>query len=343
MRILVVDDSSFMRKVISDMLNSDPEFTVVGTARDGFDALEQIEKLHPDVITLDVTMPRMDGLTALKHIMKECPLPVVMLSSFTREGAETTLKALEYGAFDYVLKPSGAVSFDMYKVQEELIGKIKAAKHMHLPKLSLPTIKSAKVSTEFSRKTILVGASTGGPPAIERILLGLPENIPATLIVQHMPPVFTKFFAERLSSICKCEVKEAKDDDSIVANRALIAPGGFHMVVGTDEKVHLNQEPPLHGVRPAVDPMMKSAANVFGSQTVGVLLTGMGQDGAQGMQAIKQNGGFTIAQDESTSIVFGMPKAAIALNCADNVLPLQQISTEIMRICQKQTTQPKSK
>lgn len=337
MRILVVDDSTFMRKIISDILNSVPEFTVVGTARDGSDALEQIEKMHPDVITLDVTMPRMDGLTALKHIMKQYPLPVIMLSSFTREGAETTLKALEYGAFDYVLKPSGAVSFDMYKVKEELIGKIKAAKQMHFPKRSCASAIQSKVPKDFSRKTILIGASTGGPPAIEHILLSLPENIPATLIVQHMPPGFTKFFSERLSSICKFKVEEAEENDSVTANRALLAPGGYHMTVGADEKVHLNQESPQHGVRPAVDPMMKTAADVFGSETVGVLLTGMGQDGAQGMQAIKQNGGFTIAQDEATSTVFGMPKAAIDLESADRVLPLQQIAPEIVRACQKQT------
>ena len=335
MRVLVVDDSAFMRKVISDMLNSDPELTVVGTARDGLDALEQVEKLHPDAITLDVTMPRMDGLTALKRIMDEHPVPVVMVSSFTREGADVTLKALEYGAFDYVLKPSGAVSRDFHKVKEELIAKIKSAKEARLLKQNLPPVLSSEKATDFSDKVILIGASTGGPPAIEHVLLGLPENIPAILIVQHMPPSFTKFFAERLSGICKFNVKEAEENDPILRNQALIAPGGWHMTVGSDDRVHLNQNPQLHGVRPAVDPMMQTAANVYSSETLGVLLTGMGQDGAQGLRAIKQSGGFTIAQDESTSTIFGMPKSAIELNCVDKVLPLPLIAQEIVRKCQK--------
>jgi len=343
MNVLVVDDSAFVRKIISDMLNSDPELTVVGSARDGLEALKQIEKLHPDVITLDVTMPRMDGLTALKHIMNEQPLPVIIVSSFTREGAETTLKALELGAFDYVLKPSGAVFLDMHRIREDLIGKIKASKQARFLKRSLPVAQSLKQTTELSEKVILIGASTGGPPAIEHILLSLPENIPPTLIVQHMPPSFTKFFAERLSIICKFKVKEAEENDPITRNRALIAPGGYHMTVETDEKVHLNQNPPLHGVRPAVDCMMETAANVYSSKTLGVLLTGMGQDGAQGMKAIKKAGGFTIAQDEKTSTIFGMPKAAIELNCIDKVLPLPEIAQEIMHMTQKQNPHDKQK
>ena len=336
MRILVVDDSALMRKFISDMLNSEAEMTVVGTARDGLEALEQIEKLHPDVVTLDVTMPRMDGLTALKHIMNEHPLPVIMLSSFTREGAETTLNALEYGAFDYVLKPSGAISLDIHSVKEALIGKIKAAKNAKFPKRPLPvTAPTTELTGEFSKKAILIGASTGGPPAIEQILVNLPAKIPATLIVQHMPPGFTQFFADRLSTMCKFAVKEAKQGDAVEKNRVLIAPGGYHMTVDTDERVHLNQNPTEHGVRPAVDPLMKTAAEVYTSETLGVLLTGMGRDGALGMQAIKQAGGFTIAQDEATSAIFGMPKAAIDLQCVDRVLPLQQIPNELVRVSQK--------
>ena len=333
MRILVVDDSSFMQKLIKDILNSDPELNVVGTASDGVDAIEKAARLHPDVITLDINMPRMDGLTALKHLMEQNPTPVIMLSSLTREGANDTLKALDYGAVDYVLKPSGPVSLDAHKVKEELINKIKAAGHARIVK-NRSTVPLLGKTHSFKKKIILIGASTGGPPAVENILIGLPKDIPPILLVQHMPPVFTRSFANRLGNICKFKVKEAEEGDLIVGNSALVAPGGYHMTVGTDERVHLNSDPPLHGVRPAVDPMMESAARNYGAEALGILLTGMGRDGALGMKAVKQHGGLTIAQNEESCVIFGMPKAAIEEGCVDEVLPLSRISREIISVCQ---------
>jgi two-component system chemotaxis response regulator CheB len=328
--VLIVDDSVFMRKVVSDLVSSDPELNVVGTAIDGVDALEKISKLHPDVVTLDVAMPRMDGLTTVKHIMEHCPIPVIMLSSATSEGAETTLKALEYGAIDYVLKPSGAISLDVHKVRDELIDKIKAAAHAklimhdHIVGPLFPPLQSSL------GKIVLLGASTGGPPAIEDILLELPENCPPILIVQHMPAGFTRSFAERLDHLCKFRVEEAKEEDPIVNGQALLAPGGYHMTVGRDRRVHLDTSPPVHGVRPAVDPMMETAADVYGSRAIGVLLTGMGRDGCSGMEAIKKKGGSTIAQDEASCTIFGMPRAAIEKGVVDKVLPLTKISHELV-------------
>ncbi|MEM2241972.1 MAG: chemotaxis response regulator protein-glutamate methylesterase [Candidatus Bathyarchaeia archaeon] len=327
----MVDDSALMRKMIKDLLNSDPEVTVVGTAVNGVDALEKIRELSPDVVTLDVNMPKMDGLETLKRIMSEHPLPVVMLSNLTKEGAEATLKALEYGAVDYIAKPSGEISLDIEKVRGELITKVKTAARAklirHKPILPLE-ISSCKID-----RVVLIGASTGGPPAIEKILSCLPEAAPPILIVQHMPPGFTRSFAERLNRYCKFEVKEAEEGDRIQPGKALIAPGGYHMIVGSDKRVHLDESPPIHGVKPAVDPMMMTAAEVFKSKNVGVLLTGMGSDGALGMKMVKQHGGYTIAQDEETSVIFSMPKAAIEAGCVDKILPLAEIPIEIMRVC----------
>jgi two-component system chemotaxis response regulator CheB len=319
-----------MRKVISDLVSSDPELNVVGTAMDGVDALEKISKLHPDVVTMDVAMPRMDGLTAVRHIMEQCPVPMIMLSSATSEGAETTLNALECGAVDYVLKPSGAISLDIHKVRDELVNKVKAAanarlvRHGHAVCSSIPPLQATR------GRIVLLGASTGGPPAIEDILLELPENSPPMLIVQHMPPGFTRSFSERLDHLCKFRVKEAKEQDLITQGQALLAPGGYHMTVGKDRRVHLDTSPAVHGVRPAVDPMMETAADVYGSRAIGVLLTGMGRDGASGMEAVKKNGGSTIAQDEATCTIFGMPKAAIEKGVVDKVLPLNKISCELI-------------
>jgi two-component system chemotaxis response regulator CheB len=334
MRVLVVDDSAFMRKIITDILSSDPELNVVGTAFDGVDAMRKVATLHPDVMTLDVAMPRMDGLATLKHIMDQNPLPIIMVSSTTREGTETTLKALEYGAMDYVTKPSGEISLNMGEVKNELITKIKNARNAKIIKHEQMIYKPIQHKQEFKSKVILMGASTGGPQALEGILTKLPEDTPPILIVQHMPAGFTKSFAERLEQLCKFEVKEAEEGDNIVARRALLAPGGYHMTVGQDERVHLNTGPALHGVRPAVDPMMEAAAKIYQSKTIGVILTGMGRDGALGMKAVKNCGGTTIAQDEATSTIFGMPKAAIEEGCVDETLPISEIPQEIVRKCQ---------
>ena len=334
LRVLVVDDSAFMRKIITDILSSDSELNVVGTAFDGVDAIRKVTTLHPDVMTLDVAMPRMDGLETLKFIMDHNPLPIVMVSSTTREGTETTLKALEYGAIDYVTKPSGEVSLNMGDVKNDLITKIKNARNAKLIKHRQMIYEPIQHKQEFKSKVILIGASTGGPQALEGILTKLPEDIPPILMVQHMPAGFTRSFAERLKHLCKFEVKEAEEGDNIVARRALLAPGGFHMTVGRDERTHLNTEPAIHGVRPAVDPMMETAARVYLFKTIGVILTGMGTDGALGMKTVKNCGGTTIAQDEVTSTIFGMPKAAIEEGCVDETLPISEIPQEIVRKCQ---------
>jgi two-component system chemotaxis response regulator CheB len=323
-----------MRKIIADILSSDPELEVVGTAFDGVDALSKVATLHPDVMTLDVAMPRMDGLSTLKSIMEQNPIPIVMVSSATREGAETTLKALEFGAIDYVTKPSGEISLNMSGVKNDLITKIKNARNVKIIKHEQMIYEPIQHTQQFKSKVILMGASTGGTQAIEGILTKLPEDTPPILMVQHMPAGFTKSFAERLRRLCKFEVKEAEEGDNIVARRALLAPGGYHMTVGHDERVHLNTEPAMHGVRPAVDPMMETAAKVYQSRTIGVILTGMGRDGALGMKTVKNFGGTTIAQDESTSTIFGMPKAAIEEGCVDETLPISEIPKEIVRKCQ---------
>ncbi|MBC7131463.1 chemotaxis response regulator protein-glutamate methylesterase [Candidatus Bathyarchaeota archaeon] len=320
-----------MRKMIKDLLNHDPEITVVGTAVDGIDALNKIRMLSPHVVTLDVNMPKMDGLTTLQKIMEENPLPVIMVSSLTTEGAEATLKALDCGAVDYVAKPSGEISLDIEKIRNTLIEKIKMAAKanvvIHKP------VSPLSLSLTQLDNVILIGASTGGPPAIEKILSCLPAVVPPILIVQHMPSGFTKSFANRLNKHCKFEVKEAEEGDSIQPSLALVAPGGYHMIVGKDKRVHLDSSPPLHGVRPAVDPMMMTAAEVFGDKTIGVLLTGMGRDGAWGMKAVKQHGGYTIVQDKKSCVVFGMPKAAIEEGCVDEILPLHKIPRRLIRLC----------
>ncbi|MEM3731133.1 MAG: chemotaxis response regulator protein-glutamate methylesterase [Candidatus Bathyarchaeia archaeon] len=335
LRVLVVDDSVFMRKVISEIISSDPQLNVVGTAADGIDALEKIATLKPDVVTLDVNMPRMDGLTTLKHIMEQNPIPVVMLSSATQEGAAITFKALELGAVDYIPKPSGELSLDIGKIRDEIITKIKTAAQAKIASRIKGTRHLIQFREKPREKIITIGASTGGPPAIEEILEQLPKDVPPILIVQHMPVGFTKPFANRLDSLTQFSVKEAEEGDKIIPGQALVAPAGFHMIVTKDKRIHLDLRPPIHGVRPAVDPMMETTAQVYKSQAIGVLLTGMGRDGALGMKAIKNYGGVTIAQNEESCTVFGMPKAAIEEGCVDKVLHISQIAEEIIRQCQQ--------
>ena len=332
-KVLVVEDSIFMRNVISDIINSDPQLQVIGTARDGEEALSKLDVLEPDVITLDIEMPRMDGLSVLKQIMKRKPKPVIMLSALTREGAIYTLKALDYGAVDYITKPSGNISLDLHTIKDEIISKIKMAASANLPKLKIKPISIE--SCELGDNVVAIGASTGGPQALTYVLTSLPQNIPPILIVQHMPEGFTKSFAERLDKLCKFKVKEAEEGDYISKDLVLIAPGGFHMAVSKTGRIRLDRTPPIHGVRPAVDPMMTSVARFYKSRAVGVILTGMGRDGAYGMKKIKEYGGVTIAQDEKTSVVFGMPKAAIEEGCVDVVLPLHKIPIEIMWRCRR--------
>ncbi|AVX20749.1 two-component system, chemotaxis family, response regulator CheB [Carboxydocella sporoproducens DSM 16521] len=339
LKVLVVDDSAFMRQYITRILESSGKIKVVGYAKNGQEAIEKVQELKPQVMTLDVEMPVMNGLEALKIIMEQFPLPVVMLSSLTTEGAEATIKALELGAVDFVAKPSGQISFDLDKVQEELIIKVSNAALAKLKKtsssLSLLPQTGAKL-TAFQRvsKLVAIGTSTGGPRALQEVVTQFPRNLPAAiLIVQHMPRGFTKSLAERLDSISHLVVKEAEDGEEIKNGIVYIAPGDYHMEVRQNQGsyfISLNQSPPVSGHRPSVDVMMKSVARL-NLPKIGVIMTGMGGDGSDGMVEIKKSGGKTIAQDESSCVVFGMPKVAIQKGGVDVVVPLNKIALEIMK------------
>lgn len=332
-RVLVVDDSAFMRHTLTRHLEADPDITVVGQACDGQDALAQISALEPDVITLDVAMPRMDGLTALRRIMAECPTPVVMLSAFTQQGARATVQALMWGAVDFAPKPS--VAAHIGSVAAELIAKVKiAAVAPTSPRLppSLPrAFKQAPLPFRKGDPLIVVGASTGGPRALRQLLSDLPPDLPAAMvIVQHMPPYFTRALAQRLNENSPLAVQEAANGDRLARGLALVAPGNFHLRLDGYTRVSLNQEPRRNGVRPAVDVSMESAAAQHGPATIGVVLTGMGRDGASGARRIKEAGGKVIAEHESTSIAYSMPRSVVEAGLADRVTPLPQIATTLV-------------
>ncbi len=341
---LVVDDSAFIRRVISDILESDKDIDVVGVARNGEDAINKVASLRPDVITLDIEMPKMDGLTALSHIMDRYPTPIVMVSSMDRREADIAVRALEHGAVDFVSKPARIT--EMGERVEELVEKIKTAAQVDVKRLKLsPSDKSyikdvPALSLDQQFRVITIGASTGGPKAIFQILSDLPRDLSAAvLVVQHMGAGFTTSFAARLDSISTWDVVEAKDGDELRPGKIILAPGGYHMVV--EKKmingrisgvVHLNQSPKVNNVRPAVDITMKSVAEAYGSANLGVILTGMGSDGAIGLKAIKENGGKTLAEDKSTCIVYGMPKAAFELGIVDSVVTLPNMVKGIVEM-----------
>ncbi|MGO8807307.1 MAG: protein-glutamate methylesterase/protein-glutamine glutaminase, partial [Candidatus Bathyarchaeia archaeon] len=314
-KLLIVDDSLFMQKILVDLVQSDPQIKVVGTARNGEEALSKIENLHPDIVTMDIEMPKMDGLAAVQKIMEADPVPIVMVSALTQRDAELTLKGLEYGAIDYVHKPSGSLSLDIDIVKDELISKIKIASFSNVNRVKTIVHDTLNRNIKNHDKIISLTASTGGPPAITEILRGLPADVPPILIVQHMPKGITRFFAQRLSDVCKFQVKEAEEGDKIQGGLALIAPGGFHMIVTKGKRIALTTGHPVNFVRPSGDVTMISSAEAFGSKNIGVILTGIGVDGAKGIKAIKEKGGFTIAQDERTSVVYGMPKTAFETGC----------------------------
>lgn len=349
--VLVVDDSAFMRKVISDMLNSAPGIKVVATARNGVEALEKMVKFKPRVITLDVEMPRMDGITTLKHIMVNNPTPVVMLSSLTRQGSRETLEALSLGAIDFVPKPSGAISLDLIKVREELVAKVKAAararvagEKIHLPSVisHTPEVRAGSVAPGMgitakapllpqAQRVVAIGSSTGGPKALEQVITRLPADLPAgVLITQHMPAGFTRSMAERLDRLSSLRVKEAENGDLVRDGQVLVAPGGYHLKLDRNKKVTLSQDPPVQHVRPSVDVMMSSIAEKFRGSPIGVILTGMGKDGTQGMKSLKEVGGKTIAQDRETASIFSMPGSVIKSGYADRVVPLPDIAAQIL-------------
>lgn len=339
-RVLVVDDSALMRKVISDTINNDPALEVIDKAKNGREALEKTFNLRPDVVTLDVNLPVVGGITVLEKILQKRPTRVIMLSAYTREGTAATMKALELGAVDFVAKPSGEVSLDIYKLKEEIISKIKLAAKIGLDRF-LPTSASSEAGQApgiklfpLIKKLVVIGASTGGPKAVLDVMRALPAGLPAAfLIVQHMPKGFTLSFAERISWQSKIKTKEAEDDDIILADRAYVAPAGYHMALEKDDnrlKVKLNQDAPVNYVRPSVDVTLNSAVKLFGKNVISVILSGIGKDGLEGCRKIKEKDGIVIAQDKETSVVWGMPKAVSDAGLADMVLPVAEIAGQIV-------------
>lgn len=345
-KVLVVDDSAFMRKVIPQILEEDGAIEVVGTAKDGADAFKKTTELNPDVITMDVEMPGMDGLKTLGLIMSEKPTPVIMLSAYTPKGAETTLQALEYGAVDFVCKPSGEISLDIKKVQKELLEKIKAAKNIDTSKLTFilhdekESVKKEKQQEKKVAVMVCIASSTGGPRALTEVVPKITKRslAAAYLIVQHMSEGFTQTLASRLNSQSVIKVKEAEDGEEIKAGTAYLAPGNFHMEIGGENGryiIMLNQKPSKNGVRPSADYTMASVAEKFTGKMIGVVLTGMGKDGAEGCEKLKRSGAFIIAQDKDTSVIYGMPRAVAERNLADKVLPLPEIAENVMNEIEK--------
>ncbi|MGV8982741.1 protein-glutamate methylesterase/protein-glutamine glutaminase [Clostridium sp.] len=323
-----------MRKIVSDMINAEPEMEVIDTARNGEELLAKIGRKIPDVITLDIEMPKMDGIVTLKQMKKNnINVPVIMLSSISKTGTELTMECLELGAFDFIAKPSGAISLDINKVKDELVEKIKLAFIQSEGKNTLIYQKKIKTQVEHNIEAVVIGASTGGPKALYKVITELPDNIGVpVLVVQHMPTGFTKAFAQRLNLNSKLKVIEAQDGDRVEKNIVYIAPGGFHMEIGLDKKIHLNTEPTIWGVRPAVDKLFLSATTVYGANLLSVILTGMGRDGAKGTEAVKDNGGITMAEHQSTCIIYGMPKAAFETGKVDEVIPLDKVAQEINKL-----------
>lgn len=345
-RVLVVDDSAVVRQSLSSILESDPDIEVMGTAADPIIAVKKIMKEIPDVITLDIEMPRMDGLTFLRKIMSQHPIPVVVISSLTTEGTEVAMKALEYGASEIIGKPAMNAAQFINESKILLCDAVKAASQVKLKrrKIATPTVQPVKPKysadvmidkgTSFKRiidtdKIIALGASTGGTEAIRQFLKNLPDKMPGIAIVQHMPEGFTKSFANSLNNICGLDVKEAENGDKLYQGRVLIAPGNKHMLlkrVGKEYMVDVKEGPLVNRHRPSVDVLFRSAARYAGNNATGILLTGMGNDGAKGLLELKESGAYTIAQDEASSVVFGMPKEAIKLNAAEKILSLDKIA-----------------
>ena len=338
-RVLVVDDSAVVRRVFSEELSREKDIEVIGTAPDPYVAREKIVELKPDVITLDIEMPRMDGLTFLGKLMKHYPLPVIIVSSLTTEGGALALEAMDLGAVDVISKPGEAYSVGDMSVQ--LAEKIRGAARVDMGRrqrmlANKGVVKKAKMRRALSKTTnkiIAIGASTGGTQALKEILVSLPAMVPGIMIVQHMPAKFTKSFAERLDDVCQIRVKEAEDGDSVVPGQALIAPGNFHMVMrrsGARYYVNIKSGPLVCHQRPAVDVLFNSVAGYGGANAIGTILTGMGRDGAQGLLKMKEAGAKTIAQDEKSCVVFGMPKEAIVAGGVDKIVPLEKVSQSIL-------------
>ena len=361
-RVLIVDDSATVRQTLTDVLSSDPDIQVLGVASDPYVAARRIRDEVPDVITLDVEMPRMDGITFLRKLMAQHPIPVVMCSSLTEAGSETLLQALSAGAVDVILKPKIGVAEHLEESRIRICDAVKAAARARVagrrgPAPPTPAASAHPLSPEkkltadamlpppsgraMARTTesiVCIGASTGGTESLREVLMALPANSPGIVIVQHMPERFTASFAKRLHELCEVDVKEAEDGDAVLRGRVLIAPGNFHTMLersGANYHVSVKTGPLVSRHRPSVDVLFRSAARSAGSNAVGVIMTGMGDDGARGLEEMKQAGARTIAQDEASSVVFGMPKEAIARGCVDRIAPLSQIAAELLRAAER--------
>lgn len=341
-KVLVIDDSALIRSVMRELINQEKDMECVGAAPDPLVARDMIKSLNPDVLTLDVEMPKMDGLDFLERLMRLRPMPVVMVSTLTERGSDITFRALALGAVDFVSKPKIDIQRGMEEYGREITDKIRAAAQARVRKTVassmadlqerfsadaiLPSVAGRFSSTE---KLIIIGASTGGTEAIKEVLTRFPADMPGILVTQHMPEAFTKSFADRLNSLCKISVKEAEHNERILPGHAYIAPGHSHLLLkrsGANYMTELSQGPPVNRHRPSVDVLFRSAANVAGANALGIILTGMGKDGAQGMLEMRQAGAYTVAQDEASCVVFGMPREAIAVGGACEVLPLQNIA-----------------
>lgn len=343
-KVLIVDDSAFMRKVLSDIINDSDVMEVAGTAKNGEDAIEKIKLYKPDVVTMDVEMPVMDGLTALKKIMADSPIPVVMLSSYTKEGADATVKALELGAIDFISKPSSIFKVNtediILEINQKLMVaakvKFRSGMNRRIPKPVKTTAKPTRAHSNKIDKIVAIGTSTGGPRALQEVVPKLPGDLNASvIIVQHMPPKFTKSLAERLDGMSEFSVKEAEDREMLKPGYAYIAPGDYHLKLkqtGSNYQIILTKEPPVTGHRPSADAMFYSLADSGLCNIIGVIMTGMGSDGAKGLERIKHEiNGFIIAQDEDSCVVYGMPKSAVKMGVVDKQCDLQQISNEIVK------------
>ncbi len=359
-RVMVVDDSALVRRIAADILQTDPEITVAATAANAEFALAKLGREKPDVITIDLEMPGMGGLEAIRRIMAQQPTPIIVMSAFAQKGAELTLQALEAGAVDFVLKPSNSLSGGIPAIAQELVEKVKNAARIVVtrtpgPVTPLETPSVADVAPAAPRPEtevparprleepslsgdgydlVAIGTSTGGPVALKTVLTGLPEDFPlGIVVVQHMPPVFTKAFADRLDTVCAVSVKEAANGDAILPGRVLIAPGDWHMTVsrfGSEPRVLLNQQENVNGHRPSVDVLLRSVAREYGSRAVGVIMTGMGRDGADGMHELRARGGRVIAQDKETSVIYGMNKEVVQGGDAHEVVPVGQIASRLV-------------
>lgn len=343
-RVVIADDSRLLRRMVKELLESSPYIRVVGEASDGEETLEIVERTNPDVLLLDIVMPRKDGISVIKELMRKKPLPIVVFSSLTRENADITLTALELGAVDFLLKPGGLPTpLNIESIRDELIKKVRVAAYVGPIRLTInkmtvrrATIKTAQFLYKTANVAVVIGASTGGPSIVRQILSRLPGDLPAAvLVVVHMPPLFTKLFAERLDQASALTVKEAVDGEKILTGHAYVAPGGFHMCVSKTVEgavISLKKGPKIHGVRPALDVTLDSVAEVFGARTIAVILTGMGCDGANGALKVKKYGGYVIAQDEASSVIYGMPKAVVDVGAADLVADYRAIPEVIVKL-----------